>query len=197
MTDRKLVFDAFRTWLGRPLVQADVKAMDDFLDQVQGSAIPSIGARGVTLIKRFEGCHDRLPDGHIAAYPDPGTGGAPWTIGWGATEIDGRAVRPNEVITQERADEILLADLRKFSQGVKSALGSAPTTQAQFDAMVSLAYNIGVGALKSSTLLKKHKAGDYAGAQAEFPRWNKAGGRVLSGLVKRRAEEAKLYGERA
>jgi GH24 family phage-related lysozyme (muramidase) len=77
---------------------------------------------------------------------------------------------------------------------VAGAIGAAPTSQHQFDAMVSFAYNIGVANLAGSTLLKLHKAGDFAGAQQQFGRWNKAAGKVLPGLTRRRAAEAALYG---
>jgi len=76
---------------------------------------------------------------------------------------------------------------------VRKGIGSAPTTQDQFDAMVSLAYNIGVNAFSKSTLLKKHVAGDFVGAASQFAVWNKADGKVMQGLVNRRADEAKLY----
>jgi len=82
---------------------------------------------------------------------------------------------------------------RRLAAKVEAALGGAATTQAQFDAMVSFAYNVGVANLQSSTLLKKHKAGDHAGAAAEFAKWNKAAGRVMPGLTRRRAAEAALY----
>ena len=72
-------------------------------------------------------------------------------------------------------------------------LGGAPTTQHQFDAMVSFAYNVGPGNLSTSTLLKKHKAKDFAGAAAEFAKWNKADRKVMAGLTRRRAAEAALY----
>jgi GH24 family phage-related lysozyme (muramidase) len=80
-----------------------------------------------------------------------------------------------------------------FAAHVAALIGSAPTTQHQFDAMVDFAYNLGIGNLASSTLLKKYKAGDYAGAALEFGKWNKAAGRVLPGLTKRRAAEAAYY----
>lgn len=72
-------------------------------------------------------------------------------------------------------------------------IDGAATTQHQFDAMVSFAYNVGIGNLTKSTLLKLHKAGNYAGAADEFATWNKAAGKVMAGLTKRRAAEAALY----
>ena len=144
----------------------------------------------IKLVQQFEGCAKKQPDGSFAAYPDPGTGADPWTIGWGTTGAD---VKQGITWTQKQCDDRLTADLTKFSAQVAKVLGSAPTNQHQFDALVDFAYNLGVGNLQSSTLLKKHKAGDYAGAAVEFAKWNKAAGRVLPGLVKRRAAEAALY----
>ncbi len=154
----------------------------------------SVGPAGIALIKRFEGCARLRPDGMVEAYPDPGTGGAPWTIGWGATGADhvhGGRIRPGTVWTQAQCDERLAADLVRYAEGVARALGDAPTSQGQFDALVSFHYN--TGAIARATLTRKHKAGDHAGALREFARWNKAGGRVLKGLVRRRAAEAELY----
>ena len=154
----------------------------------------SIGAAGVELIKRFEGCARLRRDGRLEAYPDPGTGGDPWTIGWGATgpDLDGKGrIAKGTVWTQEQCDRRLDRDLKRYAAGVARALGDAPRTQNQFDAMVSFHYN--TGAIARATLTRKHKAGDYEGAAAEFARWNKAGGHVLKGLVRRRAAEAQLY----
>lgn len=153
-----------------------------------------IGAAGVALIKRFEGCARLRTDGMVAAYPDPGTGGEPWTIGWGATgrdHVHGGRIGPQTVWTQAQCDARLADDLSRYAADVARALGMAPATQAQFDAMVSFHYN--TGAIARATLTQKHIAGDYQGAAREFARWNKAGGRVLKGLVRRRAAEAELY----
>jgi lysozyme len=142
------------------------------------------------LVKQFEGCHKRLSDGRYIAYPDPGTGDVPWTIGWGSTGPD---VRKGTIWTQTQCDLRLRTDLAKFARGVWDRLPNTPTSQSQFDAMVSFAYNVGLGKFSGSTLLRKHRAKDYAGAAREFERWNKAGGRVLPGLTRRRAAEAELY----
>lgn len=103
----------------------------------------------------------------------------------------GPDVRKGLTITREQSQTLLSADLARF-EGAVNRLGGK-MTQGQFDALVSFAFNLGIGALAKSTLLKKHQAGDYAGAAKEFARWNKAGGKVLAGLVKRRAAEAALY----
>jgi GH24 family phage-related lysozyme (muramidase) len=142
------------------------------------------------LIQKYEGCAKKRPDGSFEAYPDPGSGGDPWTIGWGSTGAD---IRKGVVWSQQQCDERFQEHLDEFAAGVSKAIGNARTTQSQFDAMVSFAYNVGLGNLSSSTLLRKHKAGDYAGAALEFARWNKAAGKVLAGLTKRRAAEAALY----
>lgn len=126
----------------------------------------------------------------LKAYPDPATGGDPWTIGYGHT---GSEVRKGVVWTKQECDEVFAQDLQKFAIGVSRSIGESITTQDQFDAMVSLAYNVGLANFRSSTLLKKHKASDYAGAEAQFARWNKAAGKVMKGLTTRRAAEAKMY----
>lgn len=153
-----------------------------------GASPARIGPRGLALIKQFEGCARRRSDGLYEAYPDPGTGGDPWTIGWGAT---GMGIVPGTVWTQVECDERLEADLTRFSREVARALADVPTSQHQFDALVSFHYN--TGAIGKATLTKLHKVGDYAGAAEEFGKWVHAGGRRLAGLVRRRAAEAALY----
>ncbi|HYJ83206.1 MAG TPA: lysozyme [Allosphingosinicella sp.] len=144
------------------------------------------------LIQEFEGCAKKQPDGTFTAYPDPGSGGDPWTIGWGSTGPD---IKKGVVWTQQQCDDRFASHLDEFAQKVSKLLGNTPTTQSQFDAMVSFAYNVGVGNLAASTLLKKHKAGDHKGAALEFARWNKAAGKVLPGLTRRRSAESALYSE--
>lgn len=148
------------------------------------------GPDGEKLIKEFEGFARDIGGGRVHAYPDPGTGGKPWTIGWGSTGPD---IGPDTVWTVDQCAARFTEHLRHFSASVAKLLEGAPTSQGEFDAMVSLAYNIGTGNFSGSTLLKKHRAGDHAGAALEFAKWNKAAGRVLPGLVRRRAAEAALY----
>lgn len=153
-----------------------------------------IGPAGIALIKRFEGCARLRPDGLIEAYPDPATGAAPWTIGWGATGADrfnGGMIGPRTVWTQAQCDTRLAQDLDRYAAEVAAAIGKALTTQSQFDAMVSFHYN--TGAIARATLTRLHVAGDHAGAAREFARWTRAGGKVMQGLVRRRGEEAELY----
>ena len=196
---RKTIFDAVRQMLGRGFRQAEVERLDCAIDRALGSGgapepphSRSVGLPGVALIKRFEGCERLRADGLVEAYPDPATGGAPWTIGWGAT---GPEIGPATIWTQEQCDVRLERDLERYAAEVAAAIGDAPTTQDQFDALVSFHYN--TGAIARATLTRKHVAGDHAGAAREFARWNRAGGRVLRGLTRRRAAEAELYGRRA
>lgn len=141
----------------------------------------TMSEQGRAVLKGYEGIR-------LTAYPDPGTGGDPWTIGVGHTGPD---VHKGLTITVAEADDLLRQDLARFEAAVNRL--APKTTQPQFDALVSFAFNVGEGNLASSTLLKKHNAGDYDGAAAQFAVWNKAAGKVLPGLVKRRASEARVY----
>jgi GH24 family phage-related lysozyme (muramidase) len=142
----------------------------------------NISQKGIDLIKSFEGLS-------LKAYK-PVAGEKYWTIGYGHYGAD---VRQGQVITKEQAEALLKKDLQKYVDGVNSVL-KVPINQNQFDALVSFAYNCGVGALQKSTLLKKLNAGDYVGASKEFGKWvHGAGGVVLKGLVTRRQKEAKLF----
>ncbi|MFD2135423.1 lysozyme [Novosphingobium resinovorum] len=149
-----------------------------------------LGAAGAKLIKKWEGCARRLADGTFAAYPDPGSvDGKPWTIGWGSTGPD---VRKGVVWTQAQCDARFDVDMVDYVKEVAAFIGSAATSQNQFDALVSFHYN--TGKITSSTLGKLHKAGDFAGAQAQFGKWIYNDGKPMTGLKNRRADEAKLYG---
>jgi lysozyme len=145
--------------------------------------MPRTNAAGVALIKEFEGCV-------LHAYPDPGTGGAPWTIGYGHTGPD---VRPGLTWTQVQADAALQHDLTKFELGV-NALITRNLTSNQFSALVSFAYNVGIGALKDSTLLRDVNAGNFDAAKYQFGEWVNGANGPLPGLVRRRAAEAELFG---
>ncbi len=159
-----------------------------------------VGPKGRALMHHFESCK-------LKAYPDPGTGGKPYTIGWGMTYYpDGRRVQLGDVITQAEADAMFVQLLeRDFAAPVSAAIGDAPTTAAQFGAMVALAYNIGIGprvwvpgmqkGFRQSDVLKHHRAGKHDAAALAFGSWVKAAGKVMSGLVRRRAAEAALYRE--
>ncbi|WP_068090629.1 lysozyme [Novosphingobium rosa] len=157
------------------------------------SGARTLGAAGLALIKRFEGCARRRADGSFAAYPDPATGGAPWTIGWGSTGPD---IAQGTIWTQAQCDARFVRDATGFATRIAGLLGLGATSQNQFDALVALGYNIGIRNLAGSTLLAKHIAGDHAAAQVQFARWNKAAGQVMAGLTRRRAAEALLYGQK-
>lgn len=138
---------------------------------------------GIRVLHYFESCR-------LKAYPDPATGGAPWTIGWGDTGPD---VVPGLVITQAEADARFSRRLsQEFELGVAAVLTHIPT-QGQFDGMVCLAYNIGLGNFKSSTLLKRYNIADMTDAADQFLRWNRANGVVMLGLRRRRAAERALF----
>ncbi|MGB3298551.1 MAG: lysozyme [Phormidesmis sp.] len=134
---------------------------------------------GLLLIKSFEGLR-------LKAYRDAV---GIWTIGYGTT----RGVKPNMSISGADAEHFLQQDLIRFEQAINEAV-SAPVNDNQFSALVSFTYNVGSGALRSSTLLKLLNArDDLRRTAAEFPRWNKAGGRVLEGLTRRRNAERSLF----
>jgi lysozyme len=140
------------------------------------------GQKGLDLIKSFEGLR-------LDAYICPA--GVP-TIGYGTTKVNGQSIKVPSTITESQANDYLKSDVKSFEQAVNSAV-SVPVTQNQFDALVSFTYNLGPGNLRSSTLLKKLNARDYAGAADEFPKWNKSGGKELAGLTRRRNAERDLF----
>jgi len=139
-----------------------------------------INDKGKALVKRFEGLK-------LEAYRCPA---GVLTIGYGST---GPHVKTGMVITPGEADRLLDQDLRRFEVGVEAMLGNVPTSEDEFSAMVSLAFNIGLGRFATSTLLKRHKLGNKIGAANAFLMWNKAGGQVLKGLMRRREAEKALY----
>lgn len=201
--NRKPIFDAVRQLLGRPFTQAEVDQLDRAIDLAEGSlpgsaapptqpAAPSAprqpGQAGIALIKSFEGCARRRDDGRFDAYPDPGTGGDPWTIGWGST---GPEIVRGLIWTQAECDARFEQDLQRCADEVSQAIGEAPTAQNQFDALVSFHYN--TGAIATATLTRLHKQGRCNAAAKEFGKWVYAGRKVLPGLVRRRAAEAALY----
>ncbi len=203
--NRKPVFDTVRTLLGRGYTDAEIKALDKAFDQAMGAlpgtlppapppppapvASRKIGAAGTKLIKKWEGCEKRRADGRFDAYPDPGSAdGKPWTIGWGSTGPD---VKKGVIWTQAQCDARFDTEIQTYVNEVVKAIGTAPTTPNQLDALISFHYN--TGAIRTATLTTKHKAGDFAGAKAEFGRWINNAGKPMNGLIKRRADEAALY----
>jgi lysozyme len=143
------------------------------------------GQKGLDLIKQSEGFRNE-------AYPDPGTGGDPWTIGYGSTQWGEQAVCQGMRCTEEEATAQLQRDLTHIERDIASVV-QVPLTQNQFDALVCFTYNVGFGNLKSSTLLKCVNQGAFDQVPEQFLRWNKAAGRVLPGLTKRRQAEADLF----
>ncbi len=140
--------------------------------------------KGKDLIKLFEGCK-------LVAYK---CSAAKDTIGYGNTFFeDGKPVKPGDKISQERANQLFEIISKEFADKVAPLVKSAVTPN-QFAALTSFAYNAGIGNLRNSTLLKKVNANPNDPSIAlEFAKWNKAGGKVLAGLTKRRASESKLY----
>lgn len=135
--------------------------------------------KGIDLVKSFEGLS-------LKVYKD--AVGLP-TIGYG------HLIKKGEVFTTislQEAEDLLRKDLKQFEEGVSTSVKVA-LTQNQFDALVSFAFNLGMGNLNSSTLLKKLNAGDVQGASLEFVRWNRAGNKILAGLTRRRLAEKELF----
>lgn len=133
---------------------------------------------GISLIKKFEGC--RLEPYFCSANV--------LTIGYGHTKT---AVE-GQNWSQDHAEEMLKIDLQEF-EGYVDELVTVPLSQYQFDSLVAWCFNLGPANLKASTLLKVLNSGDYEGVPAQIKRWNKAGGKVLEGLIRRRNAEALLF----
>lgn len=135
---------------------------------------------GVALIKSFENCK-------LTSYLCPA---GVWTIGWGTT----KGIRRGMTITQAEADRLFAEDLKIYEEGVKGLVNDDELlTSNQFSALVSFAYNCGLANLRTSTLLRKVNAKDFAGAANEFGKWTRANGKILRGLVRRRAAERALF----
>ena len=149
----------------------------------------TVSPQGISLIKRFEGCHKKGKDGNYKAYRCIA---GKWTIGYGHTY----GVRSGMTCTPEECDSFLNEDMNKAGAQIRQVV-NVPLSQSQFDAIVSFVFNLGIGNFKSSTLLKKLNKGEYNSVPAELMKWNKA--RVdgilteLSGLTRRRAAEASLW----
>ena len=137
-----------------------------------------ISEEGISLIKNYEGCG-------LEAYQDSV---GIWTIGYGVI----KGVKEGDKINQEEADHLLQEELPEY-EGYINDMIKVPLEQCQFDALVCWVYNLGPNNLKDSTLLRILNEGDYNGVPEQIKRWNKAGGTVLAGLVKRRAAEADLF----
>ena len=138
----------------------------------------NISNEGISLIKKFEGCE-------LEAYQDAV---GVWTIGYGHT----KDVRQGMSITKEQADNMLINELDEYCDHVEKAV-TVDLKQNQFDALVSWTYNLGPTNLNASTMLKVLNNKNYDEVPAQIKRWNKAGGKVLEGLVRRREAEALLF----
>ena len=187
----KDIFDYLRKLSGGVLTQAQVVATDKLLsidfDAVKKMlGVPelmAVSAKGIDLICSFEGLR-------LTAYDD---GVGIWTIGFGTIKYpNGVRVKRGDSCTLEQAKSYMKHDLIEFEHTVNS-LVKVPLNQNQFDALVSLTYNIGSGAFKSSTLLKKLNLSDYKGAADQFDVWVNAGGKRMQGLANRRAKEKSLF----
>jgi lysozyme len=187
--EAKAIFDAKKE--GKPGVAEGLKkGLEEALEHSRGNielkevtrTLMKTNQRGIDLIKSFEGLE-------LKAYPDPGTGGDPWTIGYGHT---GPEVKKGLVITAQQAEDYLRKDLEKFESKLMGML-TAPVNENQWAALISFAYNCGPENLRTSTLLRLVNAKDYAGAAEQFLRWNKAAGKVLDGLTRRRQAERALF----
>jgi lysozyme len=144
--------------------------------------------QAANLIAEFEGFRAN-------AYPDPATGDEPWTIGYGSTMYhDGVKVIKGDEISKEDALKELEFEVHDHIEPAVNAMLRTQVSQEQFDALVCFAYNVGVGNLRSSTLLKMLNAGeDPEEVAKQFLRWNRAAGRVMAGLTRRRQAEADLF----
>jgi lysozyme len=144
-----------------------------------------ISEEGLALIKHFEGCPTD-DEGNVIAYQDAVD---IWTIGYGHI----KGVQEGDKWTQEKADFMLWRELEEEYENYIKDYVHVPLNQNQFDALCSWVYNLGPNNLKVSTLLKKHNNGEYDEVPAQIKRWNKAGGKVLEGLVRRREAEALMF----
>jgi|TARA_R100001443_G_scaffold93729_1_gene100318 lysozyme len=138
----------------------------------------NISQEGISLIKKFEGCE-------LEAYQ---CAAGVWTIGYGST----KNVKEGDTLTQKEADNLLLHEMQEYEGYIKE-LVKVPLKQNQFDALVSWVFNLGPANLKASTMLKFLNAGDYHLIPSQIKRWNKASGKVLEGLIRRREAEALMF----
>ena len=187
----KMIFDKLRELCGGRLTQKQVDAADQLIATASDTVadmlgvtvdlVKQISAEGINLICSFEGLE-------LKAYLDSAN---IWTIGYGTIIRNGVKVKKGDICTIEQAKAYMASDLKSFEAAVNKV--KVPLNQNQYDALVSLTYNIGVNAFANSTLLKKLNASDYKGAAAQFDVWNKVKGKVVQGLVNRRAKERKLF----
>lgn len=140
------------------------------------------------LIKPFEGYARRLPDGSCAAYPDPASGADPWTIGYGST---GKDINDGTIWTHRQALEALNSEVIAVTSGLlKISPSLISASDRRIAALISFCYNLGLGNYRISTLRERVNDGDWQEAACEILRWNKAYGRIMPGLTRRRVAEA-------
>jgi lysozyme len=180
---RKPIFDAIRSARGKGFTVPEVTSIDMKVPRDAAPGAFNVNERGIALLHHFEQC--RL-QAYLDAVKVP-------TIGWGMTYYpSGERVKIGDSITQAEADQMFERILeRDFAGPIRGLLSGEPTSADQFSAMVALAYNIGLQGFRTSSVLRRHREG--GDVTAAFAMWNKAGGRVLNGLVRRRAAEAALY----
>lgn len=195
MLDRKPIFDEVRRLMGRGFAREDIARLDAAIDRAEVAATDApqaamrLSAAGLALIRKWEGCARRRPDGLVEAYPDPGSAdGRPWTIGWGST---GENIGAGTVWTQAECDARFEREVEGYVRQVAAALKGAATTQGQFDALVSFHYN--TGAIGRASLTELHRQGRFAQAQREFAKWIYNDRKPMNGLKARRADEAAMY----
>ena len=187
------IFDFLRKISGGKLTQKQVDAANQVIAKATDSTVANmlgivvdemlVSNLGVDLICDFEGKR-------LVAYDD---GVGIWTIGFGTTIYpNGIRVKKGDTCTEAQAKVYMQNDLKKFEYAVNSAV-NIPLNQNQYDALISLTYNIGAAAFSKSTLVKKLNAGDIRGAADQFDVWINAGGKRIQGLVNRRAKEKLLF----
>jgi lysozyme len=184
MIDPKPVFDYLRQLSGGKLTQEQVDKINAFIESFKPvDSTMKLNQAGIDLIAGFEGYRS-------TAYLDSA---GIWTIGFGATFYpNGVKVKKGDTCTVEQAKQYKAHDLKRFEKCVNDVV-KVKINQNQYNALVSLTYNIGESAFKNSTLARKLNSGDYQGAADQFLAWNKAGGKVVQGLVNRRTAERKLF----
>lgn len=189
----QVIFDFLRKISDGKLTQKQVNAANQVIAKATGSTVAnmlgivvsemSVSNSGIDLICDFEGKR-------LVAYDD---GVGVWTIAFGTTVYpNGIRVKKGDTCTEAQAKAYMAHDLKKFEQAVNNSV-TIPLNQNQFDALVSLAYNIGSGAFSKSTLVKKLNTGDIRGAADQFDVWINAGGKRMQGLVNRRTKEKTLF----
>jgi len=151
--------------------------IEKLLQQKRNSSM-NISQEGLSLIKKFEGCE-------LEAYK---CAAGVLTIGYGST----KGVKEGDTITQEEADNLLLHEMKEYESYINDNV-TVDLKQNQFDALVSWVFNLGPANLKASTMLKVLNNKEYDDVPAQIKRWNKAGGKVLQGLIRRREAEALLF----